>query len=97
MKRGGTSAFALRLPPPSSDHRTLGIVRGRQRVLDRSGIFITVVAGRRRMVYTQFNGEIELADVCKCGTDWQPHFIVTRLMSCPIDIHRAQAIQEAGE
>jgi hypothetical protein len=95
MRRAATPANALRLPPPVAP-LSLGIVRGRQQVI-RQGIFITILAGRRRMVYRQFDGEIELADVCKCGTDWQPDFMVTRSIGCPIDEHRSRALQEVAD
>jgi hypothetical protein len=96
MRRAATSANALRLPP-SEASTSLGVVRGRQEVIRLAGIFFTSIAGKRRSVYAQLDGEIVLADTCECATDWQPEFIVTRSISCPIDQHRMRAIQETGE
>lgn len=97
MRRAATSANALRLPPPSAPAVSLGIVRGRQQVIRAPGIFLTVHAGKRRTAYLQFDGEMVLADECKCWFDWQPDFLVKRLASCPIDQHRARALQEDAD
>jgi hypothetical protein len=99
MRRAATSANALTLPPPLASPRpvSVAVVRGRQQVIRSSGIFISVVGRWRRMVYLQLDGEIELADACKCATDWQPDFVVTRSLSCPIDQHRMRALQEVTD
>jgi len=69
------------------------VVQGRQRV-ERYGIYFARIAGRNRSVYRQVDGEIEFADACKCFTDWQPDFTVTRSLDCPIDEHRILALRE---
>lgn len=102
MKRTGASA-ALRLPgaplrPAAALSCTLEIVQGRQRV-HRHGIFFSLVAGRRRSVYTQLDGEIILADECECRIDWPAEtgtdfsFAVTRNLDCPIDEHKRLALE----
>jgi hypothetical protein len=78
--------------------RTTAVVEinGRERIR-RRGIYFTVIAGRRRMVYQQLNGEIELADLCTCFFDWTPDFEVTRSPGCVIDQHRLEAAQQWDE
>lgn len=68
-------------------------IRGRQRV-ERLGLYFALIGQRRRSVYQQFSGEIELADLCTCTFDWTPDFVVTRSANCVIDQHRKQAIDE---
>jgi hypothetical protein len=71
-------------------------IRGRDRI-ERRGLYFAVVAHKRRSVYQQLNGEIELADLCTCSFDWQPDFQVTRSPSCVIDQHRLEAINSWRE
>ncbi len=61
------------------------------------------MAGRLRMVYQQFDGEIELADCCTCFLFWDySHpglsFRIQQRMDCPIDEHKlaARRNQEAA-
>lgn len=101
MRRAATSSNALRLP--SQPAVTLEVVRDRnsdrQRVV-RHGIFITHVGSRRRMVYQQLDGEIILADECKCRVDWPEvlpenwpvSFVIERRFDCPIDEHKRQQL-----
>jgi hypothetical protein len=51
--------------------------------------------GTVRSAYEQRYGAIILADECKCRVDWNP-FRVTRRIECPIDEHRAVALEEAS-
>jgi hypothetical protein len=71
----------------------LTVVSGRQRV-ERLGLYFAVIAGKRRSVYQQLDGKIELADLCSCRVDWTPDFEVERSPACVIDQHRKQAIDE---
>jgi hypothetical protein len=93
MSRGGTSAYALTLPQiPPERSAALVEVLGRETIA-RRGVFFTKIGRMRRSVIQQFDGETILADECKCATDWQPDFEVTRSWDCPIDQHRVQALE----
>lgn len=102
MRRAALSPTALSLPPlPSA---TLTIVSGRQRVA-RNGMFAGSFRGRRRMLYQQLDGEVILADECKCRVEWPEElpehwpvsFVIERRFDCPIDDHRRQLLdQELG-
>lgn len=94
MKRAALASNAIQLPTlPDSRTTSIHVVDGRDRVA-RHGVFFTTIGRHRRSVVQQFDGSIELADACTCLTDWQPDFAVTRSVSCPLDQHRARAIQE---
>jgi hypothetical protein len=71
-------------------------IRNRDRI-ERRGLYFAVVAHKRRSVYQQLTGEIELADLCTYSFDWRPDFEVTRSASCVIDQHRLEAIKEWKE
>jgi hypothetical protein len=95
MRRAATSANALTLPPAPSVGPEL--VQGRQQVV-RHGIFLGDFRGKRRTLYMQFDGEIILADECKCRVDYSFDFFdsgltftVERVCDCPIDEHRVMA------
>jgi hypothetical protein len=103
--RAATSANVLSLPPTSSAR--LEIVGGRQRVV-RFGIFFTVVGKHRRSVYEQLDGQIILADECKCRMDFPdkffpddtvrgPSFVVTPSAECPIDCHKVLGLRRSEE
>lgn len=76
----------------------------------RSGISFRIIGKHLRSIYHQFNGEIELADVCTCKLVEAPprrcpgpcaccgvvSFVVVRSLDCPIDEHRAAAIRESA-
>ena len=94
------SPSALRLPPAPPSVK-LEIVRERQ-TLVRSGIFLTYVHGKKRTVYQQLDGEIILADECKCTIEDlelprsspRVSFVVVRQPDCPIDEHKRQLIAQ---
>jgi hypothetical protein len=103
--RAATSANALTLP--SAPSAKLEVVGGRQRVA-RFGIFFTVVGKHRRSVYEQLDGQIVLADECKCRIDYpekffpddcatEASFIVTPSPECPIDCHKARGLRRTEE
>lgn len=46
-----------------------------------------------RALYRQFDGSDILADRCRCRVDWRPAFVVIKSPHCPIDEHRAAALQ----
>lgn len=102
MRRAGTSPSALRLP--SRPAVTLEIVRDRQRVV-RNGIFITCVGAKRRTAFQQLDGEVILADECKCLVEWPEElpenwpvsFVIRRRFDCPIDEHKRQFLVAAEE
>ena len=103
MKRAALAPNALTLPPKPSV--TLEVVGGRQQVV-RHGVFLGVFAGRNRTLYQQFDGELILADECKCRVDWPDDFFgpsgaftftVERAFDCPIDEHRVVARNQLDE
>jgi hypothetical protein len=72
-----------------------------------AGPRLRLIAGHLRMVYHQFNGDLELADVCTCTVDRSEihrvpdapcrccaivGFTVRRSAACPIDEHRLAAL-----
>lgn len=101
MRRAALAANALELPakPPV----TLEIVRGRQ-TLVRHGIFFAVIGKHRRAAYQQLNGEVILADECKCVVNWPEEggdfglsFEILRNADCPIDDHQRLTLSEMQE
>jgi hypothetical protein len=93
MRRAATSAYALTLVKPQNNtQRSTEVVSiaGRDRVV-RRGIYFAVIGKRRRSVYQQFDGKIELADLCTCTVDWRPDFEIIRSAVCVIDEHARQA------
>jgi hypothetical protein len=105
MKRAALARNALTLPPKPSV--TLEVVGGRQQVV-RHGVFLGVFAGRNRTLYQQFDGELILADECKCRVDYcfraltvheecNLTFSVVRAFDCPIDEHRVVARNQLDE
>lgn len=102
MRKAATSANVLRLPAASGV--TLEVVNGRQ-VPVRHGIFLSVVSGKLRTCYAQLDGEIILADECKCRIDWLAwtgveegvSFRIVRLAACPIDAHKQMFLHEMRE
>ncbi len=92
MSRGGTSAYAFTLPQIPAGRSTAVIELVGREMIVRRGVFFTKIGRVRRSMYQQFDGETILADECKCTTDWQPDFEVTRSWDCPIDQHRMQAL-----
>lgn len=74
----------------------------------RRNPYLTIIAGRLRLVYQQLDGKIELADACKCVMDFRRSyratnprceccadigFSVVRSPECPIDDHRLEALK----
>ena len=95
MKRAATSANALTLPPAPSV--ALKVVEGRQQAV-RHGVFLGDFRGKRRTFYMQFDGELILADECKCRIDYCAlYFRVERVFDCPIDEHRVVARNQEDE
>ena len=99
MRRAALSSTALQLPPSPSGV-SLEIVRGRQKTV-RHGIFITWIGKQPRTVYQQLDGEIILADECKCFVDWPDEggpfglsFTIERRAECPIDEHKQMSLRE---
>jgi hypothetical protein len=73
-----------------------------------AGPRLRLISGRLRMVYHQFNGELELADVCTCELNYRGRigvldapcrccavvgFTIMRNPECPIDEHRMAALK----
>jgi len=56
-----------------------------------------VIGKHVRSVYPQFGGGTILADECKCRIDYRPQFTVTRSLTCPIDEHKQEAINQSSE
>ena len=87
MRRAALSSTALQLPPSPS-----GV---------RHGIFIMLIGKQPRTVYQQLDGEIILADECKCFVDWPDEggpfglsFTIERRAECPIDEHKQMSLRE---
>ncbi|HLZ49257.1 MAG TPA: hypothetical protein VKP61_00765 [Candidatus Acidoferrum sp.] len=100
-RKAALSTNSLTLP--STPAVKLEIVGGRQRVV-RVGIFFALVGRNRRAVYEQLDGQIVLADECKCRIDYPdkffpddmvrgPSFIITPSPECPIDCHKALGLR----
>lgn len=99
MRINALSANALTLPPVPSEE--LKVVAGRQQVVRQHGIFLGEFSGKRRTLYVQLDGQIILADECKCCVDWDygegVGFSVRRVMDCPIDDHKVIALRQQQE
>ena len=70
----------------------------------RFGIFFTVIGKHRRSVYENLDGQIVLADECKCRIDFPDKFfpddcckgvsfVVTPSLDCPIDCHKVLGLR----
>ena len=72
---------------------------GRQMVRREPGMFFALVSGHRRGAYLNLNGELVLADECKCRVEWTdaPGFSIERNLDCPIDEHRYAALKLVQE
>jgi hypothetical protein len=58
-------------------------------VMSLPGPRLRLIAGHLRLVFQQYDGEIALADECKCEAFWDEiGFFVRRESDCPIDEHR---------
>lgn len=99
--RAATSANVLTLP--SAPSARLEVVGGRQRVV-RFGLFFTVVGKHTRSVYENLDGQIVLADECRCRMDFPDKFfpddtvsgvsfVVTPSPDCPIDCHKVLGLR----
>ena|SRR5882672_4531254 len=64
--------------------------RSSVRLPRRVGIMLRLIGGHIRTCYQQFDGSIELADVCKCEVDWEPMRVTFRT-DCEIDEHKLLA------
>jgi hypothetical protein len=94
MKVAPLQPNAMTLPKaPSAE---LEVVDGRQRVV-RHGIFFGDFRGKNRALYMQHDGNVILADECKCRTEWghgAVGFTVQRVIDCPIDEHKVSALNQ---
>ena len=65
------------------------------------GIFFAVIADHRRSVYQQYDGQVILADECKCVVNWLKFrgaaagisFEILRNADCPINEHQRLTLQ----
>jgi hypothetical protein len=69
-RQAALSPYVLHFPSSTATRTTALIeVAGREKVV-RIGIFFTQVGQHRRSVYENLDGEIILADACKCELNW---------------------------
>lgn len=74
--------------------------------LSKQGPFVDVFDGKRRTMFRNYDGNIVLADECKCAIEWlgrkagtfaheEPaiSFRIIRSIDCPIDEHKSVALQ----
>lgn len=63
------------------------------------GVAFTRIGKALRSVFRQTNGDVILADECKCVVEFTRGraMSVKRILDCPVDEHKIRALQTGGD